>query len=62
MEQVPEWLRHIMADAQTSGGLLAAVAPERAEEALARFHTAGFSSAAVIGRMRGGTPVVNVSV
>ena len=61
-EQVPDWLRRIMADAQTSGGLLAAVAPERAEEALARFHTAGFSSAAVIGRMQGGTPVVNVSV
>ncbi len=61
VEQVPEWLRHIMADAQTSGGLLAAVAPERAEEALARFHTEGFSSAAVIGRMQGVTPVVNVS-
>ena len=49
------------ADAQTSGGLLAAVAAERAEDVVGRFHAAGFSSAAVIGRMQGMTPVVNVS-
>jgi selenide,water dikinase len=61
VEQVPEWLRHIMADAQTSGGLLATVAAERADDVVARFHAAGFSSAAVIGRMQGMTPVVNVS-
>ncbi|MDR0440757.1 MAG: selenide, water dikinase SelD, partial [Candidatus Accumulibacter sp.] len=51
-DAVPDWLRRIMADAQTSGGLLAAVAPECADDALARFHAQGFTSAAVIGRMR----------
>ena len=60
-EQVPEWLRRIMADAQTSGGLLAAVAPERADEVLARFHAQGFSAAAVIGRMHTAVSVVSVT-
>jgi selenide,water dikinase len=50
-----------MADAQTSGGLLAAVAPERADDALARFHAQGFNAAAVIGRMRSGAPTVSVA-
>ncbi len=60
-EQVPEWLRHIMADAQTSGGLLAAVAPESVDEVLARFHANGFAAAAVIGRMHAAAPVVSVT-
>jgi len=60
-EQVPEWLRRIMADAQTSGGLLAAVAPGNADKVLARFHANGFSAAAVIGRMQAAAPVVSVT-
>lgn len=60
-DTVPDWLRRITADAQTSGGLLATVAPHCADEVLARFHARGFASAAVIGRMQAGAPVVTVS-
>ena len=60
-DAVPDWLRRIMADAQTSGGLLAAVAPEGADDVLARFRAQGFASAAVIGRMQAGAPIVSVS-
>ena len=59
-EKTPDWLRRIMADAQTSGGLLAAVAPESAEHVLSRFHAQGFASAAVIGRMCAGAPAISV--
>ena len=58
-ERIPEWLQRVMADAQTSGGLLAAVAPESAEHVLSRFHAQGFASAAVIGRMCAGAPVIS---
>ncbi len=54
------WQRQLLADAQTSGGLLAAVAPEAADEVLAMFHRAGFGQAAVIGAMRQGAPRVSV--
>jgi selenide,water dikinase len=43
-DDVPEWRRRLLADATTSGGLLAAVPPERAE------HLPG----AVVGRLRDG--------
>ena len=59
-EAIPDWLRRVMADAQTSGGLLAAVAPDEADETLARFHAQGFASASVIGRMQTGAPIVSV--
>jgi selenide,water dikinase len=61
-DTVPDWLRRILADAQTSGGLLAAAAPECAGEALARFKARGFHSAAEVGRMQAGAPAVFVSV
>jgi selenide,water dikinase len=48
---VPEWQRRILADAQTSGGLLVAAAPEAAGEVLELFHGAGFGYAGVIGRL-----------
>jgi selenide,water dikinase len=46
----------IVADAQTSGGLLMAVAPTRADALLAELHTQGVAAAAAIGRFtdRGG--------
>jgi selenide,water dikinase len=59
-DTVPDWLRRVMADAQTSGGLLAAVAPDSADDALARFHANGFAQAAVIGLMQSGAPAVSV--
>lgn len=60
-EQVPDWQRRIMADAQTSGGLLAAVAPECVDEVLAHFHAQGFAAARVVGRMQAGAPVIAVT-
>jgi selenide,water dikinase len=43
--------RLLLSDPQTSGGLLAAVAPESVDAVLRRFHDAGFAEAAVIGRL-----------
>ncbi len=54
------WQRRLLADAQTSGGLLAAVAPEAADEVLAAFQQAGFTQAAIIGHLRTGSPTVVV--
>jgi len=56
------WQRRILADAQTSGGLLAAVAPDAVDEVLAAFRKAGFAQAAVIGKMKSGKPNVTVSI
>lgn len=41
----------IACDAQTSGGLLASLAPAAAEKALAELHARGLSQAAIIGRI-----------
>ncbi|GAB4123762.1 MAG: selenide, water dikinase SelD [Sideroxydans sp.] len=49
-----EWQRQLLADPQTSGGLLVSVAPEAAAEVLRRFHAAGFAQAAVVGEMVSG--------
>ena len=59
--QLPEWQRKLLADPQTSGGLLVAVAPEAAADVLACFREAGFAQAAVIGSMREGAPRVAVA-
>ena len=42
----------LLTDPQTSGGLLACVAPDAAPEVLRQFHDAGFGMAQVIGEMR----------
>jgi len=55
------WQQRLLADAQTSGGLLAAVAPEAADKALALFHQTGFKQAAIIGEMKKGAPRVKVT-
>ena len=54
------WQQRLLADAQTSGGLLVAVAPQAADEVLAIFRRSGFEQAAVIGEMRQGAPRVSV--
>jgi selenide,water dikinase len=48
---VPEPLRMLLCDAQTSGGLLIAVPPERAESLLAGLRREGTPAAALIGRI-----------
>jgi selenide,water dikinase len=46
----------LLCDAQTSGGLLAAVAPEVASDLLAALHERGVTEAAVIGRIEADNP------
>lgn len=48
------WQQRLLADAQTSGGLLVSVAPEGVGEILDCFHRAGFGEAGVIGVMAAG--------
>lgn len=55
------WQRRVLADAQTSGGLLVSAAPEAANEVLSCFRRAGFENAAVIGNMKQGSPRVSVA-
>ena len=49
-----DWRRDLLTDPQTSGGLLIAVAPDRAEAVLAQVRAAGFDAAAVVGRFASG--------
>jgi selenide,water dikinase len=44
---LPDWKRHLLSDPQTSGGLLAAVAPGAAEAALAALQAAGVAASAI---------------
>jgi selenide,water dikinase len=60
-ERLENWQQRLLADAQTSGGLLVSVSPEAAGEVLACFHQAGFKQAAVIGSMRAGVAEVVVN-
>ena len=55
-----DWQRRLLADAQTSGGLLVAVAADTVDEVLYCFQQAGFTQAAVIGAMKSGAPRVSV--
>jgi len=54
------WQRRLLADVQTSGGLLVSVSPETAEEILAKFRAAGFEQVAVIGKIVPGAARVSV--
>jgi selenide, water dikinase len=55
----PTWPT-VLADAQTNGGLLAAVDPARAGEVVAALHAAGVSSAAVVGEVLAGESRIEV--
>jgi hypothetical protein len=56
-----DWQRDVMADPQTSGGLLIAVAPQGVDAVLTQLHAAGFGQAAVTGEMAAGVPRLHVS-
>jgi selenide,water dikinase len=55
----PLWRRQILTDPQTSGGLLVACAPDRADDILGTIRDAGCSSATIIGEMRAGAPGID---
>jgi selenide,water dikinase len=56
----PPWRRQILTDPQTSGGLLVACAPDRADALLKTIRGAGHPSASIIGEMRAGAPGIEV--
>jgi cysteine desulfurase len=53
---VPESMKYILADAQTSGGLLIALPQDSALSLLGELHAAGVSDARIIGRMKQDSP------
>jgi selenide,water dikinase len=55
-----EWRRHLLTDPQTSGGLLIACAPERAEAIANTIVAAGYPHARIIGHAEAGAPQVEV--
>ena len=57
---VTEWQRDLLADPQTSGGLLVAVAQDGVAEALALLRERGFAEAAVIGELSEGAAEITV--
>jgi selenide,water dikinase len=59
-EGLEDWRRDILADPQTSGGLLIAVAPEVAETVLALAKRRGFGGARRVGRMVAGAAVITL--
>jgi selenide,water dikinase len=52
--------RALLTDPQTSGGLLAACAPDHVDTVLGLFAADGFTDAAVIGRLHAGSPAIRV--
>jgi selenide,water dikinase len=58
--ELPEWKRHLLADPQTSGGLLVSCDTPHAAEVLEKIRKAGLPSAAIIGRTESGTPAIQV--
>ncbi|MFC7053745.1 selenide, water dikinase SelD [Hansschlegelia quercus] len=61
-EDAPATLRGLLCDPQTSGGLLIAVEPQAADAILRLCHDAGFSQAAIIGKLDDGAPAVAVRI
>ena len=57
---MPEWRRDLLADPQTSGGLLIACAPEQADAILNRIEAAGYPGAKIVGRAEAGKPEIRV--
>ena len=58
---LPDWRRHLLTDPQTSGGLLVAVAPERAQAMLQMIHQAGHPAARIVGRAEAGPAGITVT-
>ncbi len=57
---LPPVAQALLADPQTSGGLLVSCDPSIADEVLRLFHADGFGDAAVIGRVEAGSPGLQV--
>jgi selenide,water dikinase len=58
---MPDWQRHLLTDPQTSGGLLIACAPERADGMLRAIMEAGYPFARRIGHAEAGPATVRIA-
>jgi selenide,water dikinase len=58
---LPAWRRALLTDPQTSGGLLVACAPERAEPIREMIEAAGYPRASIIGAVAAGEPAVHIA-
>lgn len=58
---LPPWRRALLTDPQTSGGLLVACAPEKAEAIKTMMLSAGYARASIIGEVVAGTPGIEVA-
>lgn len=58
---MPAWRRTLLTDPQTSGGLLVACAPGRAEPICGSIEAAGYPLARIIGSVSAGDPVIRVT-
>ncbi|MFZ2102477.1 MAG: selenide, water dikinase SelD [Oricola sp.] len=56
----PEWRKYLLTDPQTSGGLLVAVAPDRADAVLRGIRDAGYPAVTIIGAAESGTPGITI--
>jgi selenide,water dikinase len=59
-ETTPDLLKFILADAQTSGGLLISLPEGQAIELVARLHESGNQNASIIGLISSGDPGIIV--
>jgi selenide,water dikinase len=57
----PDWVRKLLTDPQTSGGLLVACAPDAERAVLEAFAEGGFAEARTIGRLAAGAPRLTVT-
>jgi len=51
ISELPEWKQWILFDAQTSGGLVLSVSPQKAEKLLKKLHQEGIKEASIIGEI-----------
>ena len=56
----PDWMRKLLSDPQTSGGLLVACAPQAEQAVLAEFSKRGFAEARTVGRLQAGAARLTV--
>lgn len=61
LPDMPAWQRTLLTDPQTSGGLLIACAPERAEALAKEIVAAGYPLARIIGAVAAGPPLLRVA-
>jgi selenide,water dikinase len=57
----PDWQRTLLTDPQTSGGLLVACSPERAEAICTSIEAAGYPLTRIIGSVSAGEPIIRVT-